>query len=83
MARNVTLLDLLDAVSEFAGSDAELVATVVHMVNSGKVRLCGAFRGARFDASRLARMLDEVAGPRTWLAAHEMHASSSSPLSDA
>lgn len=35
----VTLQDLVSAVSEYAESEAELVATVVHMVRSGKVRL--------------------------------------------
>lgn len=49
MARQTTLLDLVKAVSEYASSDAEVVATVVHMVNSGMVVLCGNFRGATFD----------------------------------
>jgi hypothetical protein len=49
MALNITLLDLVSAVAQSARSDAEIVATVVHMVNSGQVRLCGTFRGARFD----------------------------------
>ena len=49
MALNMTLLDLVNAVSEHAASEAELIATVVCMVNSGQVRLCGNFKGARFD----------------------------------
>ena len=49
MARNATLLDLVTAVAEFAETENELVATVVHLVNSGRVRLCGNFRGGRFD----------------------------------
>jgi len=49
MARQTTLLELVKAVSEFASTDAEVVATVVYMVNSGTVQLCGNFRGARFD----------------------------------
>jgi hypothetical protein len=49
MARQTTLLDLVKAVSEYASTDAEVVATVVHMVNSGMVQLRGNFRGARFD----------------------------------
>ncbi len=49
MTRDVTLLDLVSIVSRYAVSDAEVVATVVHLVNSGTVRLCGNFRGARFD----------------------------------
>jgi len=53
MGRNVTLLDLVNAVAEHARSDAELVATVVWMVNQGHVRLCGTFKGARFDLTTI------------------------------
>jgi hypothetical protein len=49
MANDLTLLDLVAAVSRYARSERELIATVVHLVNSGAVRLCGSFRGARFD----------------------------------
>jgi len=49
MALRITMLDLVAAVSENAQSDREVVATVVHLVNSGRVQLCGNFRGARFD----------------------------------
>jgi hypothetical protein len=49
MARRVTLLELVNAVAEYSSSDAELIATVVYMVNQGHVRLCGTFKGARFD----------------------------------
>ena len=59
MALNMTLLDLVNAVSENAASEAELIATVVCMVNSGQVRLCGNFKGARFDLRGL------VAGQKT------------------
>lgn len=48
MAPKTTLLDLVATVSEYARTDAEVIATVVHMVNTGSVRLCGNFRGARF-----------------------------------
>ena len=48
MAKHITLLDLVTVVSSLARSDAEVVATVVYLVNSGKVRLAGNFRGARF-----------------------------------
>ena len=44
-----TLLDLVTAVSEVSRTEAEVIATVVYLVNSGKVTLCGNFRGARFD----------------------------------
>ena len=53
MALNVTLLELVNAVSEHGRSEAEVIATVVYMVNSGRVRLCGTFKGARFDLSAL------------------------------
>ena len=59
MATNVTLLDLITVVNAFASSESELIATVVHMVNSGAVRLCGNFAGARFDHDALG-----VAGSR-------------------
>ena len=49
MARNVTLLDLVNAVAEHARSEAEVIATIVCMVNEGRVRFCGTFKGARFD----------------------------------
>jgi len=53
MAPNVTLLDLVNAVAEQARSDAEVIATIVFMVNQGHVRLCGTFKGARFDLTTL------------------------------
>ena len=54
MARMVTLLDLVNAIAESSRSEAELIATVVYMVNRRHVYLCGAFRGARFDTNTLA-----------------------------
>ena len=44
-----TLLDLVQAVSDFATSDDEIVATVTYLINSGKVLLCGNFAGATID----------------------------------
>ena len=49
MSRKITLLDLISAVSQHADSEAEVIATVVYMVNSGAVRLCGTFKDGRFD----------------------------------
>jgi hypothetical protein len=54
MTLNVTLLDLVNAVSEHARSEAEVIATVVYLVNSGRVRLNGNFKGARFDLQSVA-----------------------------
>jgi hypothetical protein len=42
----ITLLELVAAVAESASSDAEVVAAVSELINSGKVRLVGNFRGA-------------------------------------
>ena len=53
MARMLTLLDLVDAVGAYSRSEAELIATVVYMVNEGHVRLGGTFKGSRFDLSTL------------------------------
>jgi hypothetical protein len=44
-----TLLDLVQAVSEVATSDQETLATVVDLINSGTVQLCGDFAGAMVD----------------------------------
>jgi len=53
MRLDMTLLELVDAVADHARSDAEVIATVVYMVNTGAVRLCGNFKGARFDLGGL------------------------------
>ena len=37
--RELTLLDVIQAVSEVAENDQEIIATVVHLINSGQVRL--------------------------------------------
>jgi len=47
--RETTLLELVQAVSAVAGSDAEVVATVLHLLRSGRVRLRGSFRGSLLD----------------------------------
>ncbi|HIF93328.1 MAG: hypothetical protein ABGX04_11240 [Myxococcales bacterium] len=39
----VTLLELVEAVSEFSESEQEVLATVVYMVNSGRVQLSANF----------------------------------------
>ena len=53
MVIDMTLLDLVNAVSVYARSEAEVISTVVYMVNSGHVRLCGNFKGSRFDLRSL------------------------------
>lgn len=44
-----TLLELVQAVSEVAGTDQEVVATVLYMLRSGSVRLRGSFRGTLLE----------------------------------
>jgi len=44
--QEATLLELVQAVSEESRSDAEVVAVVLHLLRSGRVRLCGNFRGS-------------------------------------
>jgi hypothetical protein len=45
--RECTLLELIQVVSEAAHNDEEVVATVTYLINSGRVRLCGTFAGAK------------------------------------
>jgi hypothetical protein len=42
---DVTLLELVQAIGEVTEDDREVVATVIHLLLSGRVRLCGNFRG--------------------------------------
>jgi len=42
-----TLLEFIQVVSESARNDDEVVATVAYLINSGRVRLCGTFAGAK------------------------------------
>jgi hypothetical protein len=49
-SRNLTLLDVIQAVHEEAANDQETLATVVHLIHSGQVRLCD-------DAIRAMRAL--------------------------
>jgi hypothetical protein len=55
MKAQTTLLDLVTAVSDASDNEDEVIATVVHLVNSGTVRLCGHFRGARIDLTPFSR----------------------------
>jgi hypothetical protein len=38
-SQDLTLLDVIQAVSEVADNDQEIIATVVHLISSGQVRL--------------------------------------------
>ena len=46
MRRDVTMLELVNAVTEYTRTEGEAIVTIVHMINSGEVRLCGTFSGA-------------------------------------
>ena len=43
------LLALVQRVHSHTVSDAETVAVVLHLINSGRVRLCGTFAGAKIS----------------------------------
>lgn len=49
VANESTLLELVCIVNEYAASEAEVVATVTHLVRSGRVRLRGNFRGSLLE----------------------------------
>jgi hypothetical protein len=49
MRRDVTMLELITAVIEHTRTEGEAISIIVHMVNSGAVRLCGTFSGACID----------------------------------
>ena len=44
-----TLLDLVHAVSETTANDREVVATVLHLLRSGHVQLCGTLKDEPID----------------------------------
>jgi hypothetical protein len=39
-SHELTLLDVIQAVSEVTTNDREILATVLHLIRSGQVRLC-------------------------------------------
>jgi hypothetical protein len=61
MTLETTLLDLVTAVNEVAETEDEAVATIVHLVNAGTVRLGGTFRGARLEVFEPAPRAAHVA----------------------
>jgi hypothetical protein len=44
-----TLLELVQAVGEVSDSEGELIASVVYMLRSGRIRLAGNFRDCDVD----------------------------------
>jgi len=57
-----TLLELVTRVNEVTNDDTEAVAAVVHLVNSGRVRLRGTFAGARIKLPASLALFP----PRLW-----------------
>ena len=51
-ARKATLLELVNAISETTEDDQEVVRTVLHLLETGRVRLCGNFRNHPVDDLR-------------------------------
>ncbi len=47
---DTTLLELIQAIAEETNDDREIVAAVLHLLHSGRVRLAGNFRGLRIEA---------------------------------
>ena len=45
-----TLLELVRVVSEITDDDAEVVSTILHMLRSGHVELCGAFKNEPIES---------------------------------
>jgi len=44
--RQITLLELVAAVADASSTDAEVIATVAHLIHTRQVELVGNFRGA-------------------------------------
>ena len=51
-ARKATLLELVTAIGETTEDDQEVVRTVLHLLETGRVRLCGNFRKHPVDDLR-------------------------------
>ena len=49
---STTLLELVEAVSDASNNEHEVVATIAHMLRSGRVRLTGCFRNAPRESFR-------------------------------
>jgi hypothetical protein len=71
--RQSTLLDLIQAVNQFAKNDEEVVATVAHLINSGCVRLCGNFAGAKIAFASPLDVFPAWARPRSYPGATAVH----------
>jgi len=50
----LTLLELVQAVADVTSDEREIVATVMYMLRSGRVRLCGNLRDVPIDSFDLS-----------------------------
>ena len=48
-SKSLTLLELVGSVCDVTDDDDEVVAIVLQLLRSGRVRLCGNFRGSSSD----------------------------------
>ncbi len=48
---DTTLLELVQAIAERTNDERLIIATVRHLLRTGRVRLIGNFRGRRLDAA--------------------------------
>jgi len=51
LSTSCTLLELVLSVNNYTTNDVETVAVVTYLINSGRVRLCGTFAGAKISFS--------------------------------
>jgi hypothetical protein len=48
---DATLLELVQAIAQNTNDERQIIATVRHLLRTGRVRLIGNFRGRRLDAA--------------------------------
>ena len=65
--KSLTLLDVVNAVGEYARTPDELKAVVIHLVNSGKVQLAGDLAGCKIDIGPNAARQPAIVGSQTVL----------------
>lgn len=51
--KDYTLLELVEVIAEVTDDDREVVATVLHMLASGRIKLCGNFRNEPIEAFQI------------------------------
>ncbi len=64
---SLTLLDVINAVGEYSTTPDELKAVVIHLVNSGKVKLDGELAGCKIDFGPTAALQPVTIGSQTVL----------------